>query len=52
MEKKDNPRASRQGNQRDNTTEANKTPTIDVHQTRTARKAEHQESQKQTKRVA
>ena len=51
MEKKGNLRASRQGDQRDHTTESHRTPTTQVHHTKTASKAEHQESQKQTKRV-
>ena len=49
--RKGNPRASRQGNQKDCTTESQRTPPIQVHPTKTASKAVHQESQKQTKRL-
>ena len=36
---------------RDHTTEPHRIPTIEVHPTKTAGKAKHQEAQKQTKRV-
>ena len=36
---------------RDHTTEPHRIPTIQVHHTKTANKAKHQEAQKQTKRV-
>ena len=36
---------------RDHTTEHHRIPTIEVHPTKTASKADHQEAQKQTKRV-
>ena len=49
--RKGNPRASRKGDQRDHTTESHRTPTTEVLPVETAGKAEHQESQKQTKRV-
>ena len=42
---------SRQGDQRDHTTESHRTPAIEVHTTKTATKTKHQEEQKQTKRV-
>ena len=48
--RKGNPRASRQGEKRDFTTESHRNPITEVHPTKTASKAEHQESQKQTKR--
>ena len=49
--RKGKPRGSRQGDQRDHTTEPHRTPTIQTHPTKTFRKAEHQEVQKQTKRI-
>ena len=49
--RKGKPRASRQGDQRDHITESHRTPTIGFHPMKKAGKAEHQESQKQTKRV-
>ena len=36
---------------RDHTTEPHRIPAIEVHPTKTANKAKHQETQKQTKRV-
>ena len=36
---------------RDHSTEPHRIPTIEVHATKTASKAKHQEAQKQTKRV-
>ena len=39
------------GDQRDHTTEPHRIPTIEVHPTKTASKAKHQEAQKQTKRI-
>ena len=49
--RKINPRASRLGDQRDHTTETHRTPTIEVHPTKTASKAQNQELLKQTKKV-
>ena len=45
------PRASRQGNEKDHTTEPHRIPTIEVHPTKTASKAKHHEVHKQTKGV-
>ena len=49
--RKGKPRASRQGGQRDHTTEPYRIPTIEVHPTKTASKAQNQELLKQTKKV-
>ena len=48
--RKGKPTISRQGGQRD-ITESHTNTTIEDHPTKTASKAEHQEAQKQTKRV-
>ena len=40
------PRASRQGDQRDHSTESHKIPTMEVHPTKVATKLKHQEVQK------
>ena len=47
--RKGKPRGSRQGDQRDHTTEPHRIPTVEVHPTKTASKAKHQKAQKQRK---
>ena len=48
---KGKPRASTQRDQREHTTETHRIPTIEVHPTKIASKAKHQEAQTETQRV-
>ena len=49
--RKGSPRASIQGDQRDHTTESHRIPSIELHPTKKASKAEYWESGKQTKSI-